>query len=563
MDASDRLPQGGLDPLLRRIYAARGVVEVDELELSAAGLLPPDQLAGMEAATALLEQALRQRQRIVIVGDYDADGATGTALAVRGLRAMGFVEPDFLAPDRFHFGYGLSPGIVELALQRAPQLIITVDNGVSSLAGVAAARAAGVNVLVTDHHLPGRQLPAANVLLNPNLHATAFPSKALAGVGVVFYLLMGLRARLRATGWFEANGREEPNLAVLTDLVALGTVADVVPLDRNNRILVEQGLRRIRAGRCCEGVRALLEIAGRHPQRCTASDLGFAAGPRLNAAGRLDDMTLGIRCLLSDDPQEAGRLAGRLDALNRERRAIEAGMQQEAEQVLEGMFQRQSDWPQGICLHGEDWHQGVVGIVASRIKERLHRPVIAFASAGDGSLKGSGRSVEGLHLRDVLDAIATDNPELIQRFGGHAMAAGLSIGAADFSAFSQAFEAEVRNRLGDKALEPVLQTDGELPSDRFDLATAWLLRLAGPWGQHFPEPLFDGRFRILKRRVVGERHLKLRVQPLLDGPELDAIGFFLGDHIQHPGDEMHAVYRLDVNDYRGEQTVQLQLLHIE
>ncbi|MBF0255343.1 MAG: single-stranded-DNA-specific exonuclease RecJ, partial [Gammaproteobacteria bacterium] len=482
-------------------------------------------------------------------------------LAVRGLRALGFAQVDFLAPDRFRYGYGLSPEIVELALPRRPDLLITVDNGISSLSGVAAAKAAGLRVIVTDHHLPGAQLPAADVLVNPNLADSGFPSKALAGVGVVFYLLLALRARLRNRGWFAQ--RSEPNLAEFTDLVALGTVADVVPLDRNNRILVEQGLKRIRSGRGNAGIRALLELAGRNLAAISAGDLGFVAGPRLNAAGRLDDMTLGIHCLLEDNPERARGLAQQLDQLNRERRSIEAEMQQQAEWVLETMFAGTSDWPQGVCLQGEDWHQGVVGILASRVKERLHRPVIAFAPGEDGNLKGSGRSIEGLHLRDVLDAVASQNPGLVHRFGGHAMAAGLTIGADDFGAFQQAFDAEVRRQLGDRPPEPVIHSDGPLQQVDFSLDTAWRLRQAGPWGQRFPEPLFDGRFRILQRRIVGERHLKLRLQPLAEGPELDAIAFFMAEHLQHPGDELHAVYRLDVNEFRGEHNLQLQLVHIE
>jgi single-stranded-DNA-specific exonuclease len=549
-----------LDGLLGRIYANRGVRSPEELDLSLAGLLPPSLLGGLEPAAALLDQALREQWRLLIVGDFDADGATGTALAVRGLRALGFRQVAFLAPDRFRYGYGLSPAIVAMALEQQPDLLLTVDNGVSSIAGVAAAKAAGLRVLVTDHHLPGAELPAAEVLVNPNLDGEAFPSKALAGVGVVFYLLLALRARLRQQGQFAGGG--EPRLAEFLDLVALGTVADVVPLDRNNRILVAQGLARLRTGRGNPGIQALLQVAGRDPARLTASDLGFAVGPRLNAAGRLEDMGLGIACLLADEPAEALRLALELDRLNRERRGIESDMQLEAEQILEEMPRQDANrWPQGLCLRGEDWHQGVVGILASRVKERLHRPVIAFAPAGDGRLKGSGRSIEGLHLRDTLVSMAARHPGLIQRFGGHAMAAGLTIEADAFDSFSQAFDQEVRGRLGDEGVEPVLHTDGELTPERFNLETAYLLRQAGPWGQHFPEPLFDGRFRVLERRLVGERHLKLRLQG--EGQVLDAIGFFLGDYIELPADEVRAVYRLDINDYRGEQNLQLHLLHLE
>ncbi|WP_430755204.1 single-stranded-DNA-specific exonuclease RecJ [Magnetovirga frankeli] len=551
----------GLDPLLARIYAARGVSDPSQLDLQARRLLPPQRLDGLDAAAQMLQQALRQGQRIVIVGDYDADGATGTALALRGLAALGFRQLDFLAPDRFLYGYGLSPAIVELALRNRPDLLITVDNGISSIDGVAAAKAAGLGVIVTDHHLPGAELPAADVLVNPNLPGSGFPSKAMAGVGVVFYLLLALRATLRESGWFGPN-RPEPNLAELTDLVALGTVADVVPLDQNNRILVEQGLKRLRSGRGNPGIRALLSLAGRDPAQVTATDLGFAAGPRLNAAGRLDDMSLGIHCLLTDDLNRAMELARQLDQLNRERRGIEAEMQQEADLLLQRLFDHSDGWPQGVCLQGADWHQGVVGIVASRVKERLHRPVIAFAPVDDGSLKGSGRSIEGLHLRDALDAVACRHPQLIQRFGGHAMAAGLSIPASAYADFAAAFDAEVRRQLGDEPREPLIHSDGELAPAQFSLDTAWSLRQAGPWGQRFPEPLFDGRFRILQRRIVGEQHLKLRLRPE-QGPELDAIAFFMAEHRDHPGDELHAAYRLDINHYRGEQNLQLQLVHIE
>ncbi len=557
-----RVESAGISPLLARIYAARGIDDPLQLNLDARSLLPPQRLEGLKPAAELLCQVLQQDQRLMIVGDYDADGATGTALAVRGLRALGFRQVDFMAPDRFRYGYGLSPEIVDLALQRQPDCLITVDNGISSLEGVAAAKAAGLRVIVTDHHLPGERLPEADVLVNPNLPDSGFPSKALAGVGVVFYLLLAVRAELRQRGHFGPD-RPEPNLAVLTDLVALGTVADVVPLDQNNRILVQQGLRRLRSGQGNPGIQALLSLAGRNPSQATAADLGFAAGPRLNAAGRLDEMSLGIHCLLTDDPVRARALAEQLDQLNRERKSIEAEMQQEAECFLETLFEHEDSWPQGVCLRGDEWHQGVVGIVASRVKERLHRPVIAFAPGDGGSLKGSGRSIEGLHLRDALDAVASGQPGLIQRFGGHAMAAGLSILEADFTEFALAFDAEVRRQLGDEAIEPTLLSDGELAPEEFSIDTAWQLRQAGPWGQRFPEPVFDGHFRILQRRIVGERHLKLRLQPLHSGPALEAIAFFMAEHFDHPGDELHAAYHLDINEFRGEQNLQLRVIHIE
>lgn len=557
-------PFADLDGLLGRIYAARGIRSREELDLSAGCLISPERLDGVGVAVELLHRTLIEDGRILVVGDYDADGATGTALAVRGLRALGFGQVDFLAPDRFRFGYGLSPEIVALALERGPDLILTVDNGVSSIEGVAAAKAAGIHVIVTDHHLPGEQLPEADAIVNPNLQAADFPSKALAGVGVVFYLLLALRTHLRAQGWFEAPARPEPNLGHLCDLVALGTVADVVPMDRNNRILVGQGLNRIRSGKGVVGVRALLEAAGRDPAKATATDLGFAAAPRLNAAGRLEDMTLGIECLLTDDPAEARGLADRLDGLNRERRGIEGEMRREAEVVLDGLLRENGhEWPFGVCLYGDNWHQGVVGIVASRVKERIHRPVIAFAPTGEGTLKGSGRSVEGLHLRDALDAIATRHPELIVRFGGHAMAAGLTLNAGDLDRFQRAFDDEVRARFGEQGIDPLLHTDGELAPERFNLETAQLLREAGPWGQRFPEPTFDGDFRVMERRVVGERHLKLALQPAGEGPVLEAIAFFMGDSPVALGDTVRAVFRLDVNEFRGARNLQLQILHLE
>lgn len=554
----------GLDGLLGRIYAARGIRSPEELDLAAVGLIPPERMDGVTVAVDLLRQCLLAEESILVVGDYDADGATGTALAVRGLRALGFGRVDYLAPDRFRFGYGLSPGIVQLALARSPDLILTVDNGVSSIEGVALAKAAGSRILITDHHLPGDRLPEADAILNPNLDNAAFPSKALAGVGVVFYLLLALRAHLRDSGWFETTGRTEPNLGQLCDLVALGTVADVVPLDRNNRILVGQGLQRIRSGRGVPGIRALLEAAGRDPAKATAADLGFAAAPRLNAAGRLDDMTLGIECLLTDDPFEAKRLAERLDAFNRERRVIEVEMRREAEDVLDGLLPSNGeDWPFGVCLYGEAWHQGVVGIVASRVKERIHRPVIAFAPVGDGTLKGSGRSIDGLHLRDTLDAIAARHPGLIVRFGGHAMAAGVTLNDGDFERFHHAFDRAVREQLAEQGIEASLHTDGELEPERFNLETAALLREAGPWGQRFPEPSFDGGFRVLGWRIVGEHHLKMQLRPLGSGPDVEAIAFHMAERAGSLAGEIRAVYRLEVNEFRGERNLQLQILHLE
>ena len=550
-------------PVLRRVFAARHVRSEQDLDTALEGLHRPDGLLGIDAAVSLLVTALEQRERILVVGDFDADGATSSALMVSALRAFGAAAVDYLVPNRFEYGYGLTPEIVAVAAQRSPQLIVTVDNGISSHEGVAAARKLGIPVLVTDHHLPGNTLPDAAAIVNPNQPGDSFPSKALAGVGVAFYLMMALRSRLDAAGWFEHQGLPRPNLAAFLDLVALGTVADLVPLDRNNRILVQQGLQRIRAGQCRPGIRALLEVAGRNISRVVASDFGFAAGPRLNAAGRLDDMSRGIECLLCDDPKQASELAQRLDELNRERREIEADMKQQALQAVEALHLREDSLPHGLCLYDESWHQGVIGILASRIKERYHRPVIAFANAGDGQLKGSARSVPGLHIRDTLDAIAAAHPELLRKFGGHAMAAGLSLAEADLPAFSDAFETELQRRLDEESLHGVLESDGQLGEADFALEFSELLRNAGPWGQGFPEPLFDGLFTVLGQRVVGERHLKLSLQPVDTRRRLDAIAFNQAGQAPATGERLRAAYRLDSNEYRGLLGVQLVVEHME
>jgi len=499
-----------------------------------------------------------------VVGDFDADGATSSALVVAALREMGAAQADYLVPDRFKFGYGLTREIVDVALTHKPDLLITVDNGISSIDGVKRAKAAGIRVLITDHHLPGRDLPAADAIVNPNQPGDSFPSKVLAGVGVAFYLMMALRSRLRESGWFVQQNREEPNLAAYLDLVALGTVADVVPLDRNNRLLVKQGLLRIRAGHCRPGIRALLEVAGRNVSRAVASDFGFAAGPRLNAAGRLDDMSLGIECLLSDSQQHADELARELDALNRERREIETDMKADAMQYLDGMQLDDNDLPSGFCLYDADWHQGVIGILASRIKEQFHRPVIIFADAGGGELKGSARSIPGLHIRDALDAVAVRHPGLLNKFGGHAMAAGMSLEAARLDEFRQAFLAELDTQLNEETLTGVLETDGELQSDDFSLEMSELLRDAGPWGQGFPEPLFDGIFKVLSARIVGERHLKLSLRPRDGGAVVDAIAFGQAErYVPDKGTLVRAVYRLDSNEYRGMLSLQLVVEWLE
>jgi single-stranded-DNA-specific exonuclease len=552
---------GALPPLLTRLYAARGVQSAAELDKGLARLIPYQQLKGMAAAVELLVQGLQQGQRMLIVGDFDADGATASTVGVLGLRQLGAAHVDYLVPNRFDYGYGLTPEIVAVALERQPQLLITVDNGISSVEGVAAAKAAGLTVLVTDHHLPGAELPAADAIVNPNQLGCEFPSKALAGVGVMFYVLLALRARLRELGWFTAQ-RPEPNLGELLDLVALGSVADVVPLDANNRILVHQGLARIRAGRARPGLRAILEVAGRDHQRITSTDLGFILGPRLNAAGRLDDMALGIECLLCDDEALARDMAVQLDQLNQDRKAIEQGMQREALAQLKDL--PLEDMPFGLCLFEADWHQGVIGILASRMKERYHRPTIAFADAGDGVLKGSARSVPGFHIRDALDAVAAKHPQLISKFGGHAMAAGLSLPQANFGAFAAAFDAEVRRQLDEDDLTGRLLSDGALSIEEFHLPLAKELRNAGPWGQHFPEPLFHGVFQLVQQRVVGERHLKVVLKSECGSVQLDGIAFGVDREIW-PNPTVRWVelaYKLDVNEYRGQESVQLLIAHI-
>jgi single-stranded-DNA-specific exonuclease len=555
---------GDLPPLLRRVYAARNIDSARELDPSITRLHPPELMGGIERAVDLLERALHERYRILIVGDFDADGATSSALMLRALQGLGAGEVRYLVPNRFEYGYGLTPEIVAVAAGLQPDLIVTVDNGVSSLDGVAAARAQGIEVLVTDHHLPGAELPAADAIVNPNLEGDAFPSKHLAGVGVAFYLMIALRKRLRERGWFAQTARAEPNLAELLDLVALGTVADVVPLDHNNRILVHQGLARIRARRCAPGISALLQVAGRGLGRVTAQDLGFVVGPRLNAAGRLDDMSLGIECLLTDNADAAGDMARQLDALNRERREIEADMKQQALRELETLHLNASSLPTGLCLYNADWHQGVIGILAARIKEKYHRPVIAFAPAGEGELKGSARSVPGLHIRDALDAIAASHPGLIAKFGGHAMAAGLSLRQTHFEAFRDAFDAEIRRHLGEDELQGIVHSDGELADEELTLATAELLRVTGPWGQGFPEPVFDGVFDLIHHRVVGSHHLKMTLGLPGQRRAMEAIAFNKADEISLAGHErVRIAYRPDVNEYRGLRSLQLIVDHIE
>ena len=545
-----------LHPVLQRVYGGRGVDNPLALDTSLSGLLPFQDLKGIDDAVAVLCGALVNDAHVLVIGDFDADGATASALAMLGLNALGFRSLGYLVPNRFEFGYGLTPEIVAVAKEHQPQVLITVDNGISSVEGVAAARAEGMQVVVTDHHLAGDVLPDASAIVNPNQPGCQFGSKSLAGVGVMFYVLAALRARLLQQDWFAARGSKPPNLAQYLDLVALGTVADVVPLDRNNRILVEQGLRRIRAGACRAGITALLEVARRAPARTVASDLGFAAGPRLNAAGRLTDMSLGIECLLEDTADRAREMALELDALNRERRDIEAEMQREALAYVSSI--NAASLPHGLCVFEEHWHQGVVGIVAARVRERFHRPVIAFARDRDGSLKGSARSIAGLHIRDVLDAIASREPGLISRFGGHAMAAGLSIEADNLARFRSAFNALLAQQLDEDALTGVVVSDGTLAAPDLDLPLARAIRSGGPWGQGFPEPIFDGEFEVVSRRVVGERHLKLTLRPVNDDTVLDGIAFNTADDDWPPAmTRVHIAYRLDVNEFRSLEKAQL------
>ncbi len=549
-----------LHPVLRRVYAARPLGGPQDLDLGLERLLPVGSLGNVELAADLLLQCRASGGRILVVGDFDADGATSTALVVRQLHRLGFDAVDFLVPDRFRFGYGLTPGIVRVAATRRPRLIVTVDNGISSLDGVAEARSHGIDVLVTDHHLPGRELPPAAAIVNPNSPGEAFASKSLAGVGVAFYVMAALTRRMQERGLHA--GARAANPADLLDLVALGTVADVVPLDLNNRILVAQGLRRIRAGRCVPGLRALLEAAGRALATAIGQDLAFQAGPRLNAAGRLEDMTQGIHCLLTDDPAEAHELAGRLGRLNADRRELESRMQLEALAQLDAKIASlDGEIPAGLCVYDAAWHQGVIGLVASRVKERLHRPVVAFAPAEEeGWVKGSARSVPGVHVRDVLDAVATAHPGLLEKFGGHAMAAGMTLRAGDLPRFEQAFGAEVARWVDDDTLAGHLHTDGALQPGEFNLGTAEALREGGPWGSAFPEPSFDGRFAVLDSRVVGERHLKLRLRSGA-GEVVDAIAFRYLDDPDAPSvraqDVVQLVYRTGVDDYGKVARLQL------
>ncbi len=554
-----------LPPILQRIYAQRGINSEEEINHSLSKALPPGKLLNVDAGVKLIYQCMQNEQLILIVGDFDADGATSTALFLRALNSFGYSNIAYLVPNRFEYGYGLTPEIVEVAAQSNPALIITVDNGISSIEGVAAAKAKGIDVLITDHHIPGEELPEADVIINPNQRNDEFPSKHLAGVGVVFYVLSALRALLRTKGWFEKKQLAEPNLAQFLDIVAVGTVADVAKLDYNNRILVEQGLRRIRANKCCAGVRALLSVAGKNLLRVSASDLGFVVGPRLNAAGRLEDMSLGIECLLTDDESKATAIARQLNDLNEERKQIERDMQKQAMHVLKTKnLEGIANYQFGIALYDPDWHQGVSGIVAARIKEKFHRPTVVFAQTNETKLKGSARSIPGLHIRDALDLIATRNPGLIKTFGGHAMAAGLCIAKNQFENFATVFNQTIEELVTPEQLEAILLSDGELNEHEMSLDIAEMLFQAGPWGQGFPEPIFDGIFNVIEHRIVGQHHLKLSLMPSEGKRQIDAIAFNIEKyHWNEDVSQIRIAYQLVINEFRGVRSPQLIVQHLE
>ena len=552
-----------LHPILRRIYQARNVNSLDELSYELTNLLSYSLLSNINKATERLMQALKKKQHIMIIGDFDADGATSTALMVNALREFGVEKVSYLVPNRFSYGYGLTPEIVEIASTRRPDLIITVDNGISSHAGVFRANQLGIDVLITDHHLPDKQLPSACAIVNPNCREDKFPSKCLSGVGVAFYLMLAFRAELKKMNWFEQGGFNYPNMAKFLDFVALGTVADIVPLDKNNRILVHQGLQRIRVGQAHEGVLALLEVSGRKRETLRSTDLSFAISPRLNAAGRLDDMSLGVACLLADNRETALYIAYQLDNLNKERRVIESQMQKKAFNLI-NQLKLSQQLPPGICLYDEEWHQGIIGLVASQLKEHVHRPTIAFAKMNDNTLKGSARSISGLNIRNVLEVITTKYPGLVTKFGGHAMAAGLNLPSDRYEEFQQAFSEEVGRALKEEDLHPRLITDGKLTSEELTLELAELIDQGGPWGQEFPEPIFDGCFKLINQRIVGQRHLKLILQVPKRNHYLDGIVFHVNlekwpnFHCKY----VHLVYRLDINEFQGRRKLQLLIDHI-
>ena len=570
--SDEHLPKT-IHPIIRQIYARRGITDKEQLELTASHLCPVETLKGLPQACEILYRALQEQKNITVIGDFDADGATSTALMMEALHMLGSTNFHFLVPNRFKYGYGLTPEIVDIAASQGAQVLVTVDNGISCMAGVTRAKAIGLEVVVTDHHLPGATTPPADAIVNPNQVGCNFASKSLAGVGVAFYFMLALRKYLREQQWFEQQNIKEPNIAQLLDLVALGTVADVVSLDANNRILVEQGLKRIRAGATRPGIQALIEIAGKNQQKLVASDFGFALGPRINAAGRLDDMAFGINCLLAKDLSTARVMAADLDDLNKARREIEQGMQIEAEQVLASLQFSEENLPHGISLFHADWHQGVIGIVAGRLKEKYHRPSIVFAKGSDenvddtcndsNEIKGSARSIPGLHIRDLLEYIDSQHPGIIAKFGGHAMAAGLSIARDQFETFSMLFEQYAQQWLSTEALTGVLASDGELLTRDMTLNVAQLLRDAGPWGQNFPEPLFDDVFTLVQQRIVGEKHLKLVVEK--DQQIFDAIAFNVDIKRwpDHTAKQVKLAYRLDINEFRGKQSVQLMVEQLD
>ncbi len=550
-----------MHPVLQRVYAARGITHADDIRHRLADLHSPALLGGLELACELIATAIRENWRIVIVGDFDADGATGTVLAVRGLRMLGAADVVYAVPNRFKHGYGLSPAIVEEIAPMSAQLIITVDNGIAALAGVRAAREHGMRVIVTDHHLPGATLPDADAIVNPNCAGDTFPSKSLAGVGVMFYLLLAVRAHLRSIGTF--NGTSEPDLTNLLDLVALGTVADLVALDRNNRILVDAGVRRIRSGKSCAGIAALIESGKREAARLVASDLGFVVGPRINAAGRLEDMRIGIECLLTDDPLRARQLADTLSAINAERQAMQGEMVDQAENAVAHWLAAHADeLPCGVVLFDDGWHHGVVGLVASRMKDRLQRPVIACAPAEDGMVKGSGRSIAGFHLRDALAEVDARHPGLLIRYGGHAMAAGLTMHVNGLETLSSAFDDIARQRIEPERFEAVVFSDGALGAADFNVELADQLRFAGPWGQAFPEPVFDGEFDCVEWRVVGEKHLRMKLRHVGVPYALEAV-MFRGYNSSPRPNQLRAVYALEVNEWNGTRRLQLRLQQFE
>ncbi len=554
-----------LHPVLKRVFAARDVRNIDDIDYSLKSLLPFDDLQNIDAAVTLLSDAIARQRRLLIVADFDADGATSCALAIRGLSQMGLQNITYVVPNRFEYGYGLTPEIVDVALEFEPDILLTVDNGISSVDGVNHARQHGVQVMITDHHLPPQVLPGADVIINPQLPGDAFPSKNLAGVGVIFYVLLALRAKLRDQNWFTTHNIECPNLARLLDLVALGTVADVVPLDKNNRVLVAHGLKLIKQDKTIPGIRALLARAGKSTTDVSATALGFAIAPRLNAAGRLTDMSLGIECLLTDDEQAAMEMATELDSLNSERRQIQDEMQAQALLDLDRMVAvDDASQRNGFCIYNPEWHQGVIGILAAKIKDRFHRPVIAFARERQGILKGSARSIQGLHIRDLLESIVLDEPELVLTFGGHAMAAGLTINETSFDHFQHRFEQKLSEWLSEATIENLCLSDGELSAEDLSMQLAHAIQEAGPWGQSFPEPVFDGTFRLVDKRVVGGNHLKLRLQTQDNGKMIDAISFNTTDEtwpsqVEH----VQAAYKLDINEYQNRRNLQLLIEHIE